>query len=243
RLAAALKRVAPAISREQNRYYLTGVHAAIDRQWLELTATDGHRLHHSRIEADQVVGHSLHGERSVILPRRLVDMLCRAEGETVLQLYPQGVVAVGEFGRITSRVIDGTYPDWRRTVPADRGCGLRVEAGELAAALKRLKGFVAGDNAVMLRLGTDGIGLQAALAGGELAETRCDAEPVGEVEAIDIGVNGKLLLEAAQSAGDTKLDLEWGLAAAPLRLVPAERADDVLIVMPMRLDGWRDLDA
>ena len=242
-LAAALKRVAPAVSWKDARYYLAGVHAAVDRQWLELTATDGHRLHHSRLEADQVVGESRHGERAVILPRRLVDMLGEAAGETVLQLYPQGVVATGELGRITSRVIDGTYPDWRRIVPGDRGCGLRVEASELAAAVKRVKGFADGDNALVLRLGVDGIGLQAAQLGGEIAETHCDGEPVGEPGSLDTGVNGKYLLEAAQSVGSGKVDLEWGGAMEQLRLVPVERPDDVLVVMPMRLGGWRDLDA
>lgn len=160
----------------------------------------------------------------------------------MLQLYPGKVVAAGSFGRITSRVIEGTFPDWRRVVPADRGQGLRVDAEELARALKRLRGFAASGNAVVLRLGPGGIGLQSVLDGGEIAETDCPAEPVGEPEPLDTGVNGKLLLEAALSVGSGRIDLEWGAATAPLRLVPVERPDDVLVVMPMRLAGWRDLD-
>lgn len=243
-LAAALGRVAPAISREETRYYLQGIHAAVDGKFLELTATDGHRLHHTRVEADDVAGEkSRHGARAVILPRRLVQLLLEATGETVLRIHEHGVVVAGELGLITSRVIDGTFPDWRRVVPPERGAGLELAAAELGGAANRVR--VAGESdAIGLRFDAAGVSLQGANAVGEVVETEIAGVAHGDQpDTVETGLRARYLIEAAKVAGSGRVIFQWGQPGEAMRLTVVDRPDDLFVLMPMRMGAWREVAA
>lgn len=236
KLTAALGRVGSAISREEARYYLQGVCLELAGSDLLLTATDGHRLHHARVTALDVEGDGLR-ERSPILPRRLVELLGAAEVELTLHLYGDGVVAAGGFGRITSRVIDGTFPDWRRLVPAEKPDALEVTGSELVDAVKRLRGF--GDGPLRVWLESTRITLQGADdIEGEIAETVITGEPRGCPAELKTGFQGKYLAALAATAGSGRLVLSWDGETGPLRAAYVDRPDDVAVLMPFRAGTW-----
>lgn len=243
-LAAGLARVAPAISREETRYYLNGVFLEIHRggvqPFLDLTATDGHRLHHTRLEPEDV--HEAPGAPLTgILPRRLVELLATAEGRVGLGLHAAGVTASGGFGLVVSRLIDGQYPDWRRIVPAATSDGLELGGGAVVDAVKRLRAF--GNGALAVKLEKERLSLQGATSeGADLAETCVAGKAIGAVDEMQTGFKGAYLADAARIAGGD-LVLSWSSSSAPLRVSYPDRPDDVTIVMPMRMQGWREVGA
>jgi DNA polymerase-3 subunit beta len=237
KLAAALARVAAAISREETRYYLGGVFVEVVGHHVELTATDGHRLHHTWLEPDGIEGEGV----GVILPRRLVELLAGIEGELTLRLGATGVSVAGGFGRITSRVIDGQFPDYRRIIPPPSSDGLELSGGEVEAAVKRLRGF--GDGALGLWLEQERLSLQAATEeAAAIAETSIAGVARGAAEPLQTGVKGRYLADAAAVAGGGRMVVSWSGPSAPMRVAFADRPDDVVVLMPMRMGAWREVE-
>jgi DNA polymerase III subunit beta len=237
-LSAALGRVAAAINREETRYYLGGVYLEVKRHHVELTATDGHRLHHARL-APLDMDHCGVTARAVIVPRRMVELLAQAAGPLTLSVHERGVVAAGGLGRITSRVIDGQFPDWRRIVPDAKPDGVEFSGGDVAEAVKRLRGF--GDGALHVRLEAERLTLQGSSEDGEIAETSVAGTAVGGPGELETGLKGRYLLEAAQAVGGT-MRWSWAGASAPMRIDCPERQEELIVLMPMRMGGWREVE-
>lgn len=110
------------ISTEETRYYLNGVYlcAAEGSNTLRAVATDGHRM--SRIDSETVVSEA----PSVILHVKLIDLLlkiAKPKGNRLFRLYvgDQWVCILTDGIEIVSKVIDGTFPDYTRVIPAEDG--------------------------------------------------------------------------------------------------------------------------
>lgn len=144
------------------------------------------------------------------------------------------------MGRITSRLIEGTYPDWRRTVPPESSDGLLLVGGEVVDAVQRLRRF--GDGSMSLKLEPERLALQGATEGAaDLAETSVAGQAQGRAVEMETGIKGRYLADAARVAGGAML-LSWSSPSAPLRVGYPDRPDDVTIVMPMRGNGWREVE-
>lgn len=122
--AAAFGQVEFAISTEETRYYLNGIHMhtlPVDGQTkLRAVATDGHRL--SRIELPAPEGSA--GMPAVIVPRKTVAELGRMakdqDGEITLEFSANKIRATIGASTLTSKLIDGTFPDYQRVIPAGK---------------------------------------------------------------------------------------------------------------------------
>ena len=131
-----------AISTEETRYYLTGIylHTVVEagRTLLRAVATDGHRL----ALADMAAPEGAAGLPGVIVPRKTIQearRLMEDAGETVsLQLSAQKVRF--DFGRaaLTSKVIDGSFPDYTRVIPRENHRLMSVDNALFAAAVDRV---------------------------------------------------------------------------------------------------------
>lgn len=115
-LAATLTKVAYAISTEETRYYLNGIFWDISQGERSFVATDGHRLARCRYDKSD------HGPASGrIIPRKVCDFIIRhligkdvkifdTKGGTQIEIVAPGIV-------VRTKLIDGTYPDYRRVIP------------------------------------------------------------------------------------------------------------------------------
>ena len=131
-----------AISTEETRYYLNGVYLHVSTsdggKVLRAVATDGHRL--ARIDADLPQGAD--GMPGVIVPRKTVGELRKLLDDDEMQI----AVSVSETKirfatpniTLTSKVIDGTFPDYTRVIPQGNTRKLEVDASEFAAAVDRV---------------------------------------------------------------------------------------------------------
>jgi DNA polymerase-3 subunit beta len=227
-----------AVSTEETRYYLNGVylHPAAEggRQVLRAVATDGHRL--ARIDAELPAGAA--EAPGVIVPRKTVGELRKLLGndedeievsvsETKIRFAVGGLV-------LTSKVIDGAFPDYTRVIPTGNARRLEVDAADFAAAVDRVATISQErSRAVKLALEPDRLTLsvnspEAGSAAEELVVAYAD-------EPMEIGFNARYLLEIA---GQIDRDNAVFLFSTPGDPTLVREDDDdsaVYVVMPMRV--------
>lgn len=221
-LAALVAPTQFAISTEETRFYLNGVYLHTAEGRLAAVATDGHRLsRHYGAPRDHFEG--------VILPRKLVSIL--PKGNVHVSLSPTKVRIQAADTVITSKLIDGTFPDYQRVIPTGNDKIVQASIAELRTAVDRVS-TVATERgrAVKLEIAPGQIGLSV----------RGDAEATDVVEAdysgepIEIGFNAAYLTELLGNlAGDTvRIALNDG--GSPT-LFSGEDDGVLMVLMPMRV--------
>lgn len=237
-LARALAFVATAISNEETRYYLKGVNMEGMAGGLVITATDGHRLHSMEVDCDISL------DSPVIVPRRAVDELTRmgtAAGDDVISVQIGDAAIAAEYPgwRITSKLIDGTFPDWRRVVPRASGKTLAFDVAEAADAVSRMirahsgsrsaEGQKTLSSAIIIRPGESDFCISI----DGIAEESVAAEVAG---APDVAVNGGYLRDTLQAISALGVEIvAWDVsdAGAPSLMEPAPGA--TCVITPMRM--------
>ncbi len=216
------------------RYYLQGLLLVSQGTTLRAVATDGHRLAVSEADVD----HPLAKDQESIIPRKAVQELRRnlLDDDTEMQLgFGPGLIAF-DFGsaRLTSKVIEGRFPDYERVIPVGHPARLTVEREEFRQALNRVA-IVANEKyrGVRLLAGTDGCRVVTHNAEHEEAEETLAA--IYEGESMEIGFNLTYLLEVLGAiAGDQiRIELRDGNSSALILAEPPDRAR--YVVMPIRL--------
>jgi DNA polymerase-3 subunit beta len=227
-----------AISNEETRYYLNGVYMHVadanGTQVLRCVATDGHRL--ARIDADLPPGaESMPG---VIVPKKTVGELRKLleDDETVI------AVSVSETKvrfatpdiTLTSKVIDGTFPDYSRVIPTANSRKLEVDATEFAEAVDRVATVSSErSRAVKLQLDADRLVLSVNAPDSGAAEEEL-AVAYGD-ERLEIGFNAKYLLEIASQVDRENAVFLFNSAGDPTLMREGNDQTAVYVVMPMRV--------
>jgi DNA polymerase-3 subunit beta len=227
-----------AISTEETRYYLNGVYMHVSdsdgAQVLRCVATDGHRL--ARIDAELPEGAgSMPG---VIVPRKTVGELRKllddddaqiavSVSETKVRFATPGIT-------LTSKVIDGTFPDYTRVIPAGNTKRLEVDAAEFAQAVDRVATVSSErSRAVKLALDEDRLVLSVnAPDSGAAQEELAVAYPD---EPLEIGFNAKYLLEIASQVDRENAVFMFNSAGDPTLMREGTDESAVYVVMPMRV--------
>ena len=127
-----------AISSEETRYYLMGIFLHVADEKLKAAATDGHRL--ARVTVDKPEGAD--GMPDVIIPKKCVGelrkLLDEVEGTVEVSLSPTKV----RFGLgnavLTSKLIDGTFPDYNRVIPTGNDKLLKLDPKSFMAGVDRV---------------------------------------------------------------------------------------------------------
>jgi DNA polymerase-3 subunit beta len=227
-----------AISTEETRYYLNGVymHAADTENGTKLrcVATDGHRL--ARIDADMPDGAT--GLPGVIVPRKTVGELRKLldDDETAIavSVSETKIRFVTPEVTLTSKVIDGSFPDYSRVIPAGNTKRLEVDASEFAQAVDRVATVSSErSRAVKLALDEDRLVLSvnspdSGAANEELAVAYAD-------EALEIGFNAKYLLEIAGQVDRENATFMFNTSSDPTLVREGDDDSAIYVVMPMRV--------
>lgn len=227
-----------AISTEETRYYLNGVYMHVaeseDGRCLRCVATDGHRL--ARIDAP--LPDAAEGMPGVIVPRKTVGELRKLLEDDEAQI----AVSVSETKirfatpeiTLTSKVIDGTFPDYTRVIPVANSRKLEVDASEFAKAVDRVATVSSErSRAVKLSLDEDRLILSVNAPDSGAAEEEL-AVAYGD-ERLEIGFNAKYLLEIASQVDRENAVFLFNSAADPTMMREGSDASAVYVVMPMRV--------
>lgn len=227
-----------AISTEETRYYLNGVYMHIadanGGQVLRCVATDGHRL--ARIDADMPAG--AEGLPGVIVPRKTVGELRKLldddEAEIAVSVSETKIRFAAPGITLTSKVIDGTFPDYTRVIPSGNTRRLEVDAAEFAKAVDRVATVSSErSRAVKLSLDEDRLVLSVNAPDSGAAEEEL-AVAYGD-DALEIGFNAKYLLEIASQVDRENAVFLFNSSGDPTLMREGNDETAVYVVMPMRV--------
>ncbi|MGB8623678.1 MAG: DNA polymerase III subunit beta [Paracoccaceae bacterium] len=227
-----------AISTEETRYYLNGVYMHVadgeGGRKLRCVATDGHRL--ARIDADLPEGaETMPG---VIVPRKTVGELRKLleddDSAIAVSVSETKVRFATPEITLTSKVIDGTFPDYTRVIPQGNTRKLEVDASEFARAVDRVATVSSErSRAVKLSLDEDRLILSVNAPDAGAAEEEL-AVAYGD-EPLEIGFNAKYLLEIASQVDRENAVFLFNSAGDPTLMHEGNDTSAVYVVMPMRV--------
>ena len=207
-----------AISTEETRYYLNGIYLHVagsgKNATLRAVATDGHRL----AQAELAVPSGAAGMPGVIVPRKTVAEVQRLiednEGEVTIELSSAKIrFSIGDVV-LTSKLIDGTFPDYERVIPSGNDKVLEVDCKSFAEAVDRVATIsTEKSRAIKLAMAKGQLTLTAtspdAGSATEELEARYTASP------IEIGFNARYLLDIAEQIEGEGARFRMADAAAP----------------------------
>ena len=237
-LRTVIDRTRFAISTEETRYYLNGIywHAREENgvQLLRAVATDGHRL--ARLEMPLPEGAA--GMPGVIVPRKTVNELHRliAEAEAAVQVGLSENKIRFSFGDIelTSKLIDGTFPDYERVIPTGNDKAMTVPTKSFRDAVDRVSTIsTEKSRAVKLMLGHGNLTLQA--TSPDAGSATEELEIAYGDEDMEIGFNARYLLDIATQIEGEELKFELADSGSPTVIRDLADEASLYVLMPMRV--------
>jgi DNA polymerase III subunit beta len=221
------------MAQQDVRYYLNGLLLETEKKRLRAVATDGHRLALSEVD---LLAPATRDEQ-LIMPRKGVLELSRlldGDGEVELALGANHVRVQLDGVRLTSKLIDGRFPEYSRVVPAQPKNILKADRNLFRQALQRTA-ILSNEKyrGVRLELAPNSVVLQANNPEQEEAVETLEVEYSGD--ALEIGFNVNYLLDA-MAAVDSE-QVEFGVTDANSSCLIREPGGDrtKFVVMPMRL--------
>lgn len=239
--ASELKRLVDktqfAISTEETRYYLNGIylHAVEEKKAkLRAVATDGHRLAQAELELPKGAS----GMPGVIVPRKTVaeiQRLIEAAGEEVeVELSPAKIRFSLGSAVLTSKLIDGTFPDYGRVIPTGNDKTLVVDKGDFAAAVDRVS-TVSSERGRAVKLSLTSGKLTLSVTNPDSGSATEELEVEYGSEPLDIGFNSRYLLDITSQLEGEKARLKLADPGSPTLLEDSEKSGALYVLMPMRV--------
>ncbi len=227
-----------AISTEETRFYLNGiyVHAAKDGKapTLRAVATDGHRL--ARYELELPDGAS--DMPGVIVPRKTVQELRKllddADGGIEIALSDTKIQFAFNGVDLTSKLIDGTFPDYQRVIPSGNDKALSLESKEFGLAVDRVSTISADKTrAVKLVIAKDKVTLSVVNPESGTATEELGANY--SASGIEIGFNARYLLDITGQIEGKSVRFLLSDAGSPTVIEDTEDSRTLYVLMPMRV--------
>jgi DNA polymerase-3 subunit beta len=237
-LARLIDRTRFAISTEETRYYLNGVylHSATGDSGpaLRAVATDGHRL----ALADYPQPEGATAVRGVIIPRKTVQELRRLLDDAAedVEIAVSDAKIQFSFGRttLTSKLIDGTFPDYTRVIPKGNSRIMTVRNDEFSRAVDRVA-TMAAERSRSIKLTIGDAKVILAVNSPETGAATEEVEADYSAETIEIGFNAKYLLDIAGQIGTGEARFEFADAASPTLVRDGNDPNALFVLMPLRV--------
>jgi DNA polymerase III subunit beta len=240
--AADLKRLIDktqfAISTEETRYYLNGIYlhtAGIAKaQTLRAVATDGHRL--AQVELPLPDGAA--DMPGIIVPRKTVAEVQRLIEDNQAEItvgLSQGKIrfAIGDVV-LTSKLIDGTFPDYGRVIPVGNDKELVVDKKEFEQAVDRVS-TVSSERGRAVKLSLGNGKLMLSVTNPDSGSATEEIEVEYAADPLDIGFNSRYLLDiAAQIEGEAAV-LKLADPGSPTLIQDQNSKGALYVLMPMRV--------
>ena len=222
-----------AMAQQDIRYYLNGLLLVLDEGQVKVVATDGHRLSYAARPLGQQ-----QEKREVILPRKAVLELGRLLGDAdepvSLELF--GGQVRFSFGDIvlTTKIIDGKFPDYTRVVPTNYQKRFSIKRQELLGALQRAA-ILSNEKFRGVRWMIGAGSLRISCTNNEQEEAQEELEIGYAGEALDIGFNITYLLDVLNNVHNESVECAFGDANSSMLVTVPDIQEFRYVVMPMRI--------
>jgi DNA polymerase III subunit beta len=227
-----------AISTEETRYYLNGIYLHTTKNdevpVLRAVATDGHRL--ARFE--MVMPEGAGGIPGVIVPRKTImelRKLAEEYAEEILVSLNETKIRfeVGQAA-LTSKLIDGTFPDYDRVIPTNNDKVLEVNCKEFAEAVDRVS-TISTEKSRAVKLALDNGNLAVSATSPENGTAVEEIEVRYDAAAIEIGFNSRYLLDITQQIDGEGARFLMSDSASPTIVRDISDPGVLYVLMPMRV--------
>ncbi len=235
-LKQKLSMVTVSAAKDDTRPVLGGVLWVIEKEKIELVATDGYRLGIDSLKIDWD-----EENKKVIIPARALHELSRIvdnAGEKIsLELdesKQQVLWVVGEV-ELSSRLIVGEFPPYLKAIPAAKTTTLRMDKDSLIDAVKRASLFAKeGANVIRFEVSTDDIEVVA--ANDQRGTTKSKVNGTIEGEEVRVAFNAKYLIEYLNNVDDEEVIMETEGELKPAVFKPI-KGNFIHIIMPVRINN------
>ena len=240
-LANMIAKTIFAISNEESRYTLNGALLVLKAESMAMVATDGHRLAHIEKHGESLVG--ITGEKKTLIPRKalseLTGLLANTDAETIDFADDEQTLFFRVGGRVlTSRKLNGTFPNYEAVLPRDNTKFVIVRSEDLMASIQRVAQFAdERSGAIKIRLEQNELKLSASST--DAGESEDIIETPYNYDPLVVGFNSQYLVDFLRATGVTgEVRLEFKDAQSAGQMRPEDASEEVkyrYILMPMRI--------
>jgi DNA polymerase-3 subunit beta len=227
-----------AISTEETRYYLNGIYLHVSGSGktaaLRAVATDGHRL----AQTDLAVPAGAAGMPGIIVPRKTVTEVQRliedSKAEVTIELSSAKIrFSIGDVV-LTSKLIDGTFPDYQRVIPSGNDKELVVDKKDFEAAVDRVS-TVSSERGRAVKLSLSSGKLILSVTNPDSGSATEEIEVEYGSDPIDIGFNSRYLLDIASQLDGEVAVLRLADPGSPTLIEDKDAKGSLYVLMPMRV--------
>ncbi len=222
-----------AMAQQDIRYYLNGLLLVTEGKEIRVVATDGHRLAYAVTSLPEK-----QEKTEVILPRKAILELARqlVDGDDPLDVDVYANQVRFRFGEIelTTKVIDGKFPDYQRVIPTNYEKGIALDRDELQRALQRAA-ILSNEKFRGVRWMLTKDSLRISCSNNEQEEAQEELEIEFSGDPLDVGFNVTYLLDVLNNVPAGKVVCSFGDANSSMLITLPGRDDFRYVVMPMRI--------
>ena len=227
-----------AISNEETRYFLNGLYFNVtnenNKNIVTLVGTDGHRLAKFSHEIDEKVNQM----SGVIIPKKTIyelsKLLSEIDDDIKISLSPNKIIFIINDIIFISKLIDGSFPDYKRVIPDDNKSILKINRNNLLSAVDRVS-TISNEKSPVIKfkllqniLNLNTINNESSTASEDLNIDYDGAD-------IEIGFNSKYIMDIVNNLEDDEISIFFKDNSSPIIAQENSNTNLVYVLMPMRV--------
>ncbi len=227
-----------AISNEETRYFLNGLYFNVNNEdnknVVTLVGTDGHRLakfsHEIDENIDQISG--------VIIPKKTIyelsKLLSEIDKDITISISSNKIIFIIEDITFISKLIDGSFPDYKRVIPTDNSNILIINRNNLLSAVDRVS-TIANEKSPVIKFKLLENILNLNTVNNESSTASEDININYKGKEIEIGFNSKYIMDIVNNLEDEEVSIKLKDNSSPIIAQENSNTDLVYVLMPMRV--------
>ncbi|MDD5039525.1 MAG: DNA polymerase III subunit beta [Patescibacteria group bacterium] len=234
-LKTALTSVSLAVAYDETRPEISGVLFKLEGEAVTFVATDSYRLAEKKVPLEKQSA----GNYSLIVPGRTVQEVMRvlSDGTEEVEIQSnenQILFSIGEL-KLTSRIVEGQYPDYQQIIPQESRTRVRVPLTEFTNTVRRASLFCKqGGNDIILKVDAKAGKITVTAANLQVGESEAHQDAAVEGEDNTIVFNYRFLLDGLQNIQSEECILEITTSTSPGVIRPAGKEQYLYIIMPIK---------
>lgn len=234
-LITAIEKVRFAVSNEEVRYYLNGIYLHPDDGRIAMAATDGHRLAKTVLPIEAQAG-----APGIIVPKKALGeilSIAKSSGaaDVAVRFSDSKVQVEAPGSLLTSKLIEGTFPDYRRVIPSQDGREVAaIDTAEFAASVDRVS-TVSSERGRAVRLNFQQGVIHFSVIDPNSGSAEESLDVVFTGAPLEIGFNSSYILDLMRVIGKQGARVYLQDAGSPTLFMPMEDSASTYVLMPMRV--------